>query len=146
MRRKLLSIVTAALIGVLATVSGAVSPASAGTGAAGAYDWVNQLPWPAVPPPGYVAPDGFTTVTPTNCYFSYVGTRDYLTGGYTECMRQVGVHRAAALCADGTIEYSLAEEMDYWLQSRVECGRPWPWPPVYERAVAAWGEYILADW
>jgi hypothetical protein len=80
-----------------------------------------------------------------NCYFSYLGTRDYLTGGYTECMRQSGLHRAAALCVDGTIVYSYTEEMDYGLQARVGCGHPLPWEP-YERAIAAWGEYYLDVW
>jgi hypothetical protein len=133
-----LSALAAALIGLLA-VSGAANPALASD------RWVDQLPWPAVAPPGYVAPDGYATVAPDMCYFSYVGTRDFLTGGYTECMRQPGLHRAAALCADGTIVYGWTQEMDYGLQARVECGNPWGWDPP-ERAIAAWGEYYLDVW
>jgi hypothetical protein len=144
-RRKLLPAVSAALVVVLATVAGPASPALASTGTQAASRWVDELPWPAVAPPGYVAPNGYTTVAPELCYFSYLGTTDFLTGGSTECMRQPGLHRAAALCGDGSIVYGWTQEMDYGLQSRVECGAPWGWGTP-EPAVAAWGEYYLDVW
>lgn len=147
MRRNLLSAVIGVLVAALATVYGTASPALAGAGthAPAHYEWVNQLPWPAVAPAGYVAPDGYTTIMPELCYFSYQGTRAYLTGAATECLRQPGLHRAAALCQDGTIVYGWTEEMDYGLQSRVECGNPWG-TGTSTPAVAAWGEYHLDVW
>jgi hypothetical protein len=143
-RRILLSAATATLLAVLTTLSGPANPALASTGnqTAAASGWVDELPWPAVAPPGYVAPNGYMTVAPELCFFSYMGTRDFLTGGYTECLRQPGLHRAAALCADGTIVYGWTQEMDYGLHSSVECGNPWG-DTTPEPAIAAWGEYYL---
>lgn len=52
----------------------------------------------------------------------------------------MGLHRAVAQCADGSIVYGFTQEMDYGLQFTATCG---DWLSGYRPAVAAWGEYHL---
>nr|MDT0657831.1 hypothetical protein [Micromonospora sp. DSM 115978] len=133
MRRKYWPILATALVAVMVATLGAANPAHASVTIG--------------PPPGYVAPGGAQTTPPDSCYVYYFahtfpsGTQPI--GSMTECIRVGGVHVAVAQCADGSIRYGQAEEMNDYRQSTVMCYDVYPWK--YMPALYVWGEFHT-DW